>query len=218
LILQQFQDMKFRDLFYARLQSLPDRATQQFPPDIFPENYRTAAVLLAFWPEPDGSVSLVLTRRTDNVRHHQGQVSFPGGSMHAGDDTVARTALREAEEELAILPHQVRIMGRLDDAWSRFGFHVIPVVGWLEQRPEMKPDPDEVAEIIIADVQTLMRPESACMHRIADRESQAFRWDGGYVWGLTAEILLELFMWVRGEASNRRDFRLAWLLKQRERQ
>jgi len=210
--------MKFCDQFYARLQGLPERTTQQFPPDIFPEKYRTAAVLLAFWPEPDGSVSLALTRRSDKLRHHQGQVSFPGGSMHTGDDSVVHTALREAEEELAISPQQVRIMGRLDDAWSRFGFHVVPVVGWLEQRPLLQPDPGEVAEVIIADVETLMRPDVSCMHQVADRQSQAFRWDGGYVWGLTAEILLELFMWIRGEESNRRDFRVAWMQKQRETQ
>ncbi len=210
--------MKFCDQFYTRLQCLPERATQQFPLDIFPEKYRTAAVLLAFWPELDGSVSMVLTRRSDNLRHHQGQVSFPGGSMHAGDDSIACTALREAEEELAIPPQQVQIMGRLDDAWSHFGFHVVPVVGWLERRPLLRPDPDEVAEVIIADVATLMHPDASCMYQLADRQSQAFRWDGGYVWGLTAEILLELFMWIRGEASNRRDFRLAWMLKQRETQ
>ena len=109
-------------------------------------------------------------------------------------------------------------MGRLDDAWSHFGFHVVPVVGWLERRPLLRPDPDEVAEVIIADVSTLMHPDASCMYQLADRQSQAFRWDGGYVWGLTAEILLELFMWIRGEASNRRDFRLAWMLKQRETQ
>ncbi len=208
--------MKFCDQFYARLQCLPDRVTQHFPQDIFPETYRTAAVLLAFWPEQDGSVSLVLTRRSENLRYHQGQVSLPGGGMHPDDASPVQTALREAEEELALPPPQVCIMGRLDDAWSRFGFHVVPVVGWLQQRPELKPDPDEVAEVIIVDVQTLMRPESSCMHELAGRQSQAFRWEGGYVWGLTAEILLELFLWVRGEQSNRRDFRLAWMLKQRE--
>ena len=171
-------------------------------------------MLLAFWPEQDGSISMALTLRSDKLPSHQGQVSFPGGSMQAGDGSPVQTALREAREELGINPNEVHIMGRLDDAWSRFGFHVIPVVGWLEQRPTLIPDPDEVAEVIIADIETLMRPESSCMHKLADRESQAYRWDGGYVWGLTAEILLELFLWVRGVESNRRDARLAWMLKQ----
>jgi len=208
--------MKFRDRVYTRLQALPDRNPRFFPQDIFPPDYRTAAVLLALWPEPDGSVSVALTRRSDKLPSHQGQVSFPGGSMHAEDDSPVQTALREAREELGIDPDQVHIMGRLDDAWSRFGFHVIPVVSWLDQRPVLRPDPAEVAEVIIADVETLMRPESSCMHRHEDRESQAYRWDGGYVWGLTAEILLELFLWLRGEDSSRRDFRLAWMQKQLE--
>lgn len=206
--------MNFCDQFYARLLALSERPAQQFPRDIFPENYRTAAVLLAFWPEPDGSVSLVLTRRSDHLRHHQGQVSFPGGSMQAEDVSAVQTALREAEEELALSAQHITIMGRLDDAWSRFGYHVVPVVGWLPHRPQLIPDPDEVAEVIIADVATLMSPEASCMHQLADRQSQAYRWEQGYVWGLTAEILLELFLWVRGEDSNRRDFRLAYMRKQ----
>lgn len=206
--------MKFRDSIYARLQALPERNTRYFPQDIFPSNYRTAAVLLALWPEPDGSVCVVLTRRSVNLSSHQGQVSFPGGSMHAADDSPVQTALREAREELGINPEDVRLMGRLDDAWSRFGFHVIPVVGWLDERPVLIPDPAEVAEVIIADLETLMRPESSCMHVQIDRESQAYRWDGGYVWGLTAEILLELFLWVCGEESSRRDVRLANMLRQ----
>lgn len=203
--------MSFHDQFFTSLQSLSNRDTHYFPQDIFPQTYRTAAVLLAFWPEQDGSISMALTRRSDKLPSHQGQVSFPGGSMQAEDGSPVQTALREAHEELGINPEAVRIMGRLDDAWSRFGFHVIPVVGWLEQRPTLTPDPDEVAEVIIADIQTLMRPESSCMHKLADRESQAYLWDGGYVWGLTAEILLELFLWVRGVESNRRDARLAWM-------
>ena len=206
--------MQFANQFYARLQSLPERSTQQFPQDTFPEVYRSAAVLLPFWPEADGTIKVVLTRRTDSLPSHQGQVSFPGGSMQAEDESIWQTAMREAEEELGINPADVRIMGRLDDAWSRLGFHVIPVVGWLDKRPELRPDPEEVAEVIIADVETLMRPEASCMHKLADRESQAYRWEGGYVWGLTAEILLELFLWVRGEESNRRDVRLALMKRQ----
>ncbi len=206
--------MQFRDQFYTRLQSLSDRNAQQFPQEIFPDKYRCAAVLLPFWPEADGSVRVALTRRSDSLPSHQGQVSFPGGSMRADDESARQTALREAEEELGINPQQVRIMGRLDDAWSRYGFHVVPVVGWLDKRPDFRPDPQEVAEVIIADVETLMRPDASCMHTLADRESQAYRWEGGYVWGLTAEILLELFLWVRGEDSNRRDVRLAWMKRQ----
>lgn len=207
-------NMKFHDQFYSRLQALPARNCQQFPQGIFPEKYRTAAVLLVFWPEAGGSVRVALTRRSDRLPSHQGQVSFPGGSMGADDESAVQTALREAQEELGIDPQQVRIMGRLDDAWSRYGFHVVPVVGWLETRPDFKPDPEEVAEVIIADVETLMQPDSSCMRKLPDRESQAYRWEGGYIWGLTAEILLELFLWIRGEDSNRRDFRLANMRRQ----
>lgn len=206
--------MTFRDRFYNRLLCLSERVPGEFPVDVFPANFRAAAVLLLFWTERDGQVRLALTRRSDKLPSHQGQVSFPGGSMHAGDISIINTALREAREELGIDPTAVRVMGRLDDAWSRFGFHVVPVVGWLDERPEFRPDPSEVAELIIADVETMMRPECSTLHKIGERETQAYRWDTGYVWGLTAEILLEFFLWMRGEESGRRDYRLEWMRKQ----
>ena len=206
--------MNFQELFYSRLLALPGRDTQEFPGDAFPASYRTAAVLIPFWPEGNNAVKVAFTRRADSLPSHQGQVSFPGGSRLPQDPSVEQTALREAEEELGIDPRSVCIHGRLDDAWSRFGFHVIPYVGWIGQRPEFSPDHEEVAEIIIADVETLMRPETSTLHTAGERTTHAFSWEGGYVWGMTADILLELFLWVRGENSNRRDARLAYMLKQ----
>jgi 8-oxo-dGTP pyrophosphatase MutT (NUDIX family) len=206
--------MNFQDLFYSRLQSLCARETQEFPQTAFPAYYRTAAVLLPFWPEQDGTVKLAFTRRADSLPSHQGQVSFPGGSRLPQDGSTEQTALREANEELGVDPGSVMIMGRLDDAWSGFGFHIIPYVGWISRQPEFRPDYHEVADILIADVETLMRPESSALHTVGDRTTHAYTWEGGYVWGLTADILLELLLWVRGEPSNRRDVRLAYMLKQ----
>jgi hypothetical protein len=88
----------------------------------------------------------------------------------------------------------------------------VPVVGWVDSAPDIVPNPAEVAEVIVADVQTLLRPESACEHRVEYegkmRSTHAFRWDGGYVWGLTAELLLELQLWIEGRPSNRAQFRI----------
>lgn len=214
--------MNFQEHFYSRLESLTDRDTQEFPDEVLPESYYPAAVLLPFWPTEAGTVEVVFTKRTETLPTHRGQMSFPGGRMHKTDSSLEQTALREAQEELGIPPETVHIMGRLDDAWSAFGHRVIPVVGWLEQRPAFEPDPREVAEVVVADVQTLLQPEISCIHEVMRdglrHTTHAFNWDGGYVWGMTADILLELFLWVSGNPSNRCDIRIATLQKFMNRQ
>ncbi|MBI2993799.1 MAG: CoA pyrophosphatase [Gammaproteobacteria bacterium] len=198
--------MTFREFFFDRLEALGQRQPHTFAPDALPGEHRPAAVLMAFWPAGEG-VQTVFTKRPEHMPSHPGQVSFPGGRMHAGDASIEETALREAREELGIDPASVRIMGRLDDAFSIARHHVIPFVGWIEERPRLAPDADEVEEVIIADVETLLRPETHCLHEVTHNNvrysTQAFRWDGGYVWGLTADILLELLLWVEGKPSNR---------------
>jgi len=212
--------MGFQEHFFQRLQQLPERAIMQFPAGTLPERYRTAAVLLCFWPAEVDRVELVMTRRTEQVSSHQGQVSFPGGRVDAADASSDAAALRETWEELGVATELVTIMGRLDDAWSRYGHHVIPYVGWLEQRPVLRPNPREVAEVMIADMATLMRPEAEREHQVifpkgssVTHVSKAYAWDGGYVWGLTADLLLELILWIRGEPSNRGQARLERMRK-----
>ncbi len=209
--------MEFRTHFFSKLESLPERETFEFPQGILPEGHKTAAVLLPFWPAENDSVEVVFTRRPHTMSSHAGQVSFPGGRVDPEDDSIAAAALREAHEELGIDPEMVKVMGRLDDAWSIAGHHVIPYIGWLEQRPEMTPNENEVAEVMIADVQMLMQPEAACLHehvmRGVPRQAQAYKWDKGYVWGLTADLLFELLLWVNNEPSNRGHLRLDYLRK-----
>ena len=212
--------MAFRENFYQRLLKLPEREVIKFPAGALPPSYKPAAVLLSFWPAGDDRVELVMTRRTDKVSSHQGQVSFPGGRVDASDPSYQAAALREAWEELGIDPAAVTIMGRLDDAWSRYGHYVIPFVGWLEQRPAITPNPGEVAEVLIADMETIMRPEAQREHPVAlpqgdgkPHVAKAFEWEGGYVWGLTADLLLELILWIRDEPSNRGHKRLERMRK-----
>ncbi len=201
----------FREYFFDRLTSLSDRETFQFPEGVLPSDHKTAAVLLPFWPTDDG-IEVVFTRRPENMSSHPGQVSFPGGRVDPEDASIADAALREANEELGIDPNSVTLMGRLDDAWSIAGHHVIPYIGWLEERPEMIPNEAEVAEVMVADVELLMQPQSLCLHQHKMhgeiRHTQAFKWEQGYVWGLTADLMYELLLWVNDEPSNRGQLRL----------
>lgn len=204
--------MSFTTRFRERLAALEERKPQTFPEHLFPRAYSRAAVLLLFWPGPDDAVEVVFSKRTETVSSHRGQVSFPGGVFHAGDEDMAATALRETREELGIDPGAVTIMGRLDDAWSIAGHHVIPYVGWTEKAPGMAVNTSEVAEVIIADVRVLLRPEVNTAHTVEfpgkPRTTHAFDWDGGYVWGLTADLLREFLDWLNGEPCDRFRSRL----------
>ena len=204
--------MSFSTWFQQRLPALKERKAQTFPEHLFPRGYSRAAVLLLFWPGPDDTVEVVFTKRTETVSSHRGQVSFPGGVFQADDKDLVTTALRETHEELGIDPDAVTIMGCLDDAYSIAGHQVTPVVGWTDGAPEMTASTSEVAEVIIADVRVLLRPEVNTTHTIdflgKSRTTHAFDWDGGYVWGLTADLLLEFLNWLNDEPCDRFQRRL----------
>ncbi|MCZ6804205.1 MAG: CoA pyrophosphatase [Proteobacteria bacterium] len=174
--------MSFKDNFLNRLQNLHLREVQEFPKSILPGHYRPAAVLLLFWPAEDGRVEVLLTKRTETVISHRGETSFPGGGAKSTDNSLQTTALRETREETGIDSESINIMGRLDDAWSRAGHHVIPFVGWLQKKPEFTPDPREVDEIIIADAEMLMQPDISEEHKVVINDvttvTHAFRWEG----------------------------------------
>ncbi len=204
--------MGFQQHFYSRLKLLSSRPASQFPVEAMPVGFRSAAVLIPLWPEADGSIKVAFTQRPESLPSHKGQVSFPGGSKLADDESTEITALRETREELGLDPGDITVMGRLDDAWSRQGFHIVPYVGWIDSKPVFIPDNNEVVAILIGDLQTIMKPESHCVHEFnfqgLQRKSEAFKWQGGYIWGVTADIMLELVLWIKGEESSRRDIRL----------
>ena len=106
---------------------------------------RHAAVLIPIICRPEPT--LLLTRRSDQLRKHAGQVAFPGGAADASDASIIATALREAQEEVAIPPEQVYVLGTLSPQDSSSGFRVTPVVGLLPVDVPLHPAEDEVAEL-----------------------------------------------------------------------
>jgi 8-oxo-dGTP pyrophosphatase MutT (NUDIX family) len=132
--------------FIPEPSSVEDILRRVVPREQHRAGYARAAVLIPLlWRGADYDV--ILTRRTDDVETHKGQVSFPGGVRDATDATAVETALREAEEELGLPRSAVRIAGMLDDMVIPTGFVVRPVVGMLQELPALVPNPAEVVEV-----------------------------------------------------------------------
>lgn len=139
---------------------------------------------------------VVLTERSAELTHHPGQISLPGGRVDEGEDLV-RAALREAEEELAVPPDRVEILGPLSPLWiPPSNFLVQPVLGAAAARPAFRPQPAEVARVIEVPLDDLLDPalrrEEIWEIRGRARRVPFFELQGHRVWGATAMILVEL--------------------------
>lgn len=198
------------DEMEARLRMLPARERFVFPADAVPSTYRRCAVLIPFWREGD-ELFVVLTERARKLRSHGGMVSFAGGALEPGEDWV-QGAVREAHEEIGLDPNCVEILGQLDDAWSSAKHHLVPVVAWLERRPTLTANADEVARILIAGVSEVLRPEARSEETVylgtVPCINATIEVSAGRVFGLTADLLLEAVEWAIGESPERGRTRL----------
>ncbi|MES2488709.1 MAG: CoA pyrophosphatase [Pseudomonadota bacterium] len=120
---------------------------------------RPAAVLVPVIQRPSG-YTVLLTRRADHLRSHKGQISFPGGRRDEEDVSVAANALREAQEEVALPPESVEVIGYLDDYPTITRYLVTPVVGIVSGEPPLYPHEAEVAELIEVPLEMVLSPDS----------------------------------------------------------
>jgi len=159
-------------------------------------DFRLAAVLVPLYIA-DGSVHVVLTQRTDNVRTHQGQVSFPGGGFEPDDATLEDTALREAFEEVGLKPTDVEVIGVLDDLSTAVSsFRIRPFVGVIPHPYEFVHQAMEVAYVFAPKLE-IFADESRRRVQTRERDGQTFEIyyydvDGAMVWGATARMLVRL--------------------------
>lgn len=152
---------------------------------------RPAAVLIPIVADADGAQA-ILTRRADTLASHTGQIAFPGGRLDPGE-TAVQAALREAREEVDLDPTGVEVLGLGDAYATGTGFLITPVVGWLVERPVLRPSPDEVAEIFETPWDFLMDPANhrrdSLMHDGVRRWFWAVPYRDRYIWGATAGVL-----------------------------
>lgn len=154
---------------------------------------RRAAVLVPLFVR-DGVLWVVFTRRTETVEHHPGQISFPGGVEEPEDEDLARTALRETEEELGVSPEDVRLLGALSPIVTVTDFAVAPFVGAIPQPYSFTPAESEIAEVIEAPLAALRDPAILETRVLPGRDEPVLFYHHGshVIWGATARIVADL--------------------------
>lgn len=177
---------------------------EPIPPEIrdrLQTGRRPAAVLVPVLGAEQGALRLLLTQRTDHLRDHAGQISFPGGGLKSGE-TSLEAALREAEEEVGLARSAVDIFGEMPRYHTGTGFNVSPMVAFVAPGARLAPDPGEVAEIFEAPLDFLVDPrnfrQETRYYRGAWRSFLAVPWAGRYIWGATAGMLAQLSRIIHG--------------------
>lgn len=159
-----------------------------------------AAVLVGMLPRGD-ELQVLFTRRTEALRHHAGQVSFPGGRIEQEDPGPLAAAMREAEEEIGLAASQIRPLGWLDPLMTITGYRVLPIVALLAPDFVPRPDPGEVAELFEVPLSHLLAQDSlrrvdiefaGRIRQVAEIRPRDGDAPARRIWGATASILCNL--------------------------
>jgi 8-oxo-dGTP pyrophosphatase MutT (NUDIX family) len=156
----------------------------------------TAAAVLIPMIAHAPELTVLFTQRTQHLRSHSGQVSFPGGRAEPGDASAEFTALREAQEEIGLALERVEILGRLPEYHTRTGFRVTPVIGLIQPPLELTPDPREVESVFEVPLSFLLDPANR-QRRTRELQGRSvgfyvFEYQGHMIWGATAGMLVNL--------------------------
>lgn len=181
------------DIRRALARSTPEASSDfDYAPDLRParQRIRPAAVLIALVEGRHG-LEVILTRRAAHLRHHPGQVAFPGGKVEESDASLWAAALREAEEEIGLVG--VEPLGVLQGHESVTGFEISPQVGLVSGVFNPRPDPEEVEEIFHVPLDFLMDPANMQLHkrpwRGVERGYLAIPFGPHYIWGASARMI-----------------------------
>jgi 8-oxo-dGTP pyrophosphatase MutT (NUDIX family) len=193
----------FANLDKSALLSLDavSKAIKAFKPDQILrqplENARPSAVLVGLFESTSG-VEAILTRRSQNLTNHRGEISFPGGRLDAGE-SVLQAALRETHEEIGLNPEDVEVVGELNSmATVVSNSHIVPIVGRYRTQPKLHAVNSEVDRVFSVPLLELTRQDTYRQEHwvFSDREFQInfFYLDDETIWGATARILFQVMM------------------------
>lgn len=184
---------------FRRLEREPDatRGDHDLNPGMGILDDLTPAAVLIPLVEREKQVMTLFTQRTSHLKHHAGQISFPGGHSDPEDRSAEDTALRETEEEVGLHRRHIRVIGRLDPYITRTGFSVIPVVGLVTPPFDIEPDPHEVEDVFEVPLAFLMDPANHQRHKRevngTRRDFYAMPYHDRFIWGATAGMIKNLY-------------------------
>ncbi|MGE5233939.1 MAG: NUDIX hydrolase [Acidobacteriota bacterium] len=185
------------------LAEVRDRLSSPAPRRLATREVRHAAVLVPLYVDA-GELWTVLTKRTEHLPHHRGQIAFPGGGREIGEDAWA-AALRETEEEIGIAATRIVRLGQLDETDLPSGFRVLPCVGALPFPFETRANPEEIAEVFAIPLSAFANPRLIEDRRVvldgSERMLRIYHVGSRQVWGATARILQNLMFRLTGEGE-----------------
>jgi len=157
------------------------------------ESVRAAVLIPVF--QKGAQAHILLTKRTDTVKYHKGEISFPGGMYEEDDGTALVTAIRESTEEIGMRPEDVEIVGRLDDMHTFTGFVITPYVGLIPFPYDFTLNPHEVKYLVYLPLSHLLTHEQT-MEFVNSKggtvQAPAIYYEGERIWGATCRILFQL--------------------------
>lgn len=165
-----------------------------------------SAVLLPLFRK-EGEIYLLFTRRTESVKDHKGQISFPGGTQDEGDEELWVTALRESYEEIGVKSEDVKILGELDDITTITNYCISPFVGVIPYPYEFVVNKAEIAELIEVPISALLDPkifteEKAYIYQGRLYPVYYFNYGKTVIWGATAKILKQFLELIFGWSAD----------------
>lgn len=174
-------------------QRLKEALSRRQKSHIVDDTRAPSAVLVPIFCK-QGEYYILLTKRTEKVEYHKGQISFPGGAYEERDGTLVNTALRECAEEIGVATEAVELLGELDDVFTvTSGFNISPFIAAIPWPYPFKADPTETKEIIEIPISALLAKD--CLRPttqvVLGREitTDAYCYQGNIIWGATARIL-----------------------------
>jgi len=183
-------------------QRLKQALSQRQKAHIADTSWTPSAVLIPVYHK-QGEYYILFTKRTERVKVHKGQISFPGGAYEEKDGTLVNTALRESAEEIGLAAEEVELLGELDDFFTiGSGYIMSPFVGAIPWPYPLKLDPTEVEEIIEVPISALL--DKGCLSQGTDTidgqvvTTYFYHYRGRVIWGATARILSQfLGIWAK---------------------
>jgi 8-oxo-dGTP pyrophosphatase MutT (NUDIX family) len=160
-----------------------------------PDNVKNGAVILMLYLK-DNKLTICFIKRATDGGVHSGQIGFPGGKKDETDKDLIETALREAKEEIGIIPGKIQVLGKLSDLYIPVSNYIVyPFVGFYSQKPKFKLNKSEVDELVEVSLKKLINPAHCAFSEITINNSKlkvpCYIFGKHKIWGATAMILSE---------------------------